>query len=140
LDDYNETDSPNFSCEVCVLHIIRNAVLVFLLALVISFGAPVGSSGSDGSIAFAQGRRDPFNDRHQPTRQEIEIQKAQAKAQKKEKYDSLKKDTDQLLALATELKASVDKTTEDTLSLDVIKKTEEVEKLAKQVREKMRGY
>ena len=91
-------------------------------------------------MAFAQGRRDPFNDRHPPTPQEIAVQKSQAKAQKKEKYQSLKKDTDQLLALATELKQSVDKTTEDTLSLDVIKKTEEVEKLAKQVREKMRGY
>lgn len=68
------------------------------------------------------------------------MEKAQQKARKKEQYESLKKDTDQLLVLATELKANVDKTTEDTLSLDVIKKTEEVEKLAKKVREEMKNY
>lgn len=68
------------------------------------------------------------------------MEKKRLKALKKEQYQSLKKDTDQLLVLATELKESVDKTTENTLSLDVIKKTEEVEKLAKKVREKMKGY
>jgi hypothetical protein len=68
------------------------------------------------------------------------MENSRKKAFKKEQYESLKKDTDQLLALATELKQDVDKTTENTLSVDVIKKTEEVEKLAKKVREKMRGY
>src|SRR3954470_592547 len=129
-----------FSCEVCMFHFSRNVVAVLLLLLVIISGAPAGLSGSHAALAFAQGRRDPFGDRRQPTQEEIKLQKAQAKAQKKERYDSLKKDTDQLLALATELKVDVDKTTEDTLSLDVIKKTEQVEKLAKQVREKMRAY
>ncbi len=59
--------------------------------------------------------------------------------QNKDRHASLKKDTDKLLELATELKQYVDKTNENTLSLDVIKKAEEVEKLAKKVREKMRG-
>lgn len=123
-----------------MFHFSRNAFALLLLSLVITSGAPAGLSGSYGALAFAQGRRDPFGDRRQPTQEEIKLQKAQAKAQKKERYDSLKKDTDQLLALATELKEDVDKTTEDTLSLDVIKKTEQVEKLAKQVRDKMRAY
>jgi hypothetical protein len=123
-----------------VFHIIRGAFFVLLLLMVIASGAPAGLSGGDASLAFAQGRRDPFGDRHPPTPEEIKLQKAQAKAQKKEKYEALRKETDQLLALATELKEDVDKTTEDTLSLDVIRKTEQVEKLAKQVREKMRGY
>lgn len=53
----------------------------------------------------------------------------------------IKKETDKLLQLATELKHSVDKSSENTLSLDVVKKAEEIEKLAKQVKEKMRtGY
>ena len=117
--------------------VIRNACSVLLLLMVITSAMPAGVSAS---LAFAQGQHDPFNDRHQPSPEEIKLHQAQAKAQKKEKYESLKKDTDQLLALATELKESVDKTTEETLSLDVIKKTEQVEKLAKQVREKMRGY
>jgi hypothetical protein len=61
------------------------------------------------------------------------------KNQNNARHESLKKDTDRLLELATELKQYVDKTNEHTLSLDVIKKAEEVEKLAKKVKEKMRG-
>jgi hypothetical protein len=52
----------------------------------------------------------------------------------------LKRDTDKLLKLATELKESVDKTNASTLSLDVLKKAEEIEKLAHSVKDKMRGY
>lgn len=44
----------------------------------------------------------------------------------------------QLLAMALALKAEVDKTTKDTLSLNVIKKADEIEKLAKSVKEKMK--
>jgi len=68
-------------------------------------------------------------------------------AQKKElarkinlqRQDELKKDTEKLLQLATELKQSVDKTDANTLSLEVIKKAEQIEKLAKSVKEKMKG-
>jgi hypothetical protein len=51
----------------------------------------------------------------------------------------LKQETDQLLQLAQQLKASVDKTNRDVLSIEVIKKTKEIEKLAKQIREKMQN-
>jgi hypothetical protein len=37
------------------------------------------------------------------------------------------------------LKQSVDKSDENVLSLDVIKKAEEIEKLARSVKEKMKG-
>jgi hypothetical protein len=40
--------------------------------------------------------------------------------------------------MAIALKAEVDKTTKDTLSLGVIRKADEIEKLAKTVREKMK--
>ncbi len=52
----------------------------------------------------------------------------------------LKRDTEKLLKLATELKESVDKTNESTLSVDVVKKAEEIEKLAHSVKDKMKGY
>jgi proline dehydrogenase len=48
-------------------------------------------------------------------------------------------DTDKLLALATELKADVDKTNKDVLSVDVVKKAEEIEKLAKSVKDRMKS-
>ena len=40
--------------------------------------------------------------------------------------------------MATDLKAEVDKTTKDTLSLSVIRKADEIEKLAHSVKEKMK--
>ena len=43
-----------------------------------------------------------------------------------------------LLKLATDLKAEVDKTTKDTLSLNVIRKADQIEKLAHNVKEKMK--
>ena len=47
-------------------------------------------------------------------------------------------DTAQLLELAQELNAAVSKSNKDTLSLSVVKKAEEIEKLAKSIKQKMR--
>jgi hypothetical protein len=47
-------------------------------------------------------------------------------------------DSAKLLTLAMALKAEVDKTNKDTLSLDVIRKADEIEKLAHNVRDKMK--
>ncbi|HXZ26662.1 MAG TPA: hypothetical protein VEG08_01555 [Terriglobales bacterium] len=68
-----------------------------------------------------------------------DMQREMAKQRNKERQESLKKDTDRLFQLATELKQSVDKSNENVMSIDVIRKAEEIEKLAKQVKEKMKG-
>ena len=47
-------------------------------------------------------------------------------------------DTAELLKLANELKAEMDKSTKDELSLAVIKKADQVEKLAHKVRDEMK--
>ena len=51
----------------------------------------------------------------------------------------LKRDTEKLLKLSTELKEYVDKSNENVLSVDVIKRAEEIEKLAHSVKMKMKG-
>ena len=48
-------------------------------------------------------------------------------------------DTAELLTLANELKAELDKSNKDTLSLSVIKKAAQVEKLAHKVRDEMKA-
>ena len=63
----------------------------------------------------------------------------QAKLQNNDRQKRLVADTDKLLSLATDLKAQVDKSTKDTLSVDVIKKADEIEKLAHSVKERMKG-
>lgn len=62
-----------------------------------------------------------------------------AKKANHERQVALQRDTTRLLELATQLKENVDKSTENTLSMDVIKKAEEIEKLAHSVKEKMKG-
>ena len=68
-----------------------------------------------------------------------DMQKNMEKKANEQRQAELKKDTDKLLKLSTELKQYVDKSNENILSLDVIKKAEEIEKLAHSVKTKMRG-
>ncbi len=67
------------------------------------------------------------------------LEREMAKKANQERQAALKRDTDKLLKLATELKESVDKTNESVLSLEVVKKAEEIEKLAHSVKEKMKA-
>ncbi len=61
------------------------------------------------------------------------------RAQATDRQKRIVSDTDRLYALATELKEQVGKSNKDTLSLDVIKKADEIEKLAHSVKEHMKG-
>ena len=115
---------------------MRNRFSLCLLAFILLTGSswPQGrdSPGIDGQDPQF-GREKPKD----PLEEKMEHQRE--KALNKDRQTNLQKDTDRLLKLATELKESVDKSNEHTLSLDVIKKAEEIEKLAKSVKEKMRG-
>ncbi|HEU5335455.1 MAG TPA: hypothetical protein VFU27_05805 [Terriglobales bacterium] len=51
----------------------------------------------------------------------------------------LEKDTERLGQLVTELRQELDKTPAGTLSMSAVKKSKEVEKLAKRVRKEMEG-
>jgi len=69
----------------------------------------------------------------------IRMERDMAKKANQARQADLKRDTEKLLKLASELKESVDKTNEGTLSVDVVKKAEEIEKLAHSVKDKMKG-
>jgi hypothetical protein len=62
-----------------------------------------------------------------------------AKKANEERQKALKSDTDKLVKLAAELKDYVDKSNANVLSVDVIKKADQIEKLAHSVKEKMKG-
>jgi len=55
-----------------------------------------------------------------------------------ERKKQIAEDSAKLLKLANDLKTEVDKTTKDTLSLNVIRKADEIERLAHSVKEKMK--
>jgi transaldolase len=80
----------------------------------------------------------PPDDRGDQERAKIE--KEMAKKVNHERQIRLQRDTDNLLKLANELKQDVDKSDENTLSLEVVKKAEEIEKLAHSVKEKMKAH
>ena len=67
-----------------------------------------------------------------------EMQDRMAREANKKRQQDIRNDTDKLFQLATELKAAVDKSNENLLSLEVVRKAEDVEKLAKKVKEKMK--
>ena len=67
-----------------------------------------------------------------------EMQDRMLRAANKKRQEDIREETEKLFQLATELKAAVDKSNENMLSLDVVRKAEEVEKLAKKVRDKMK--
>lgn len=68
-----------------------------------------------------------------------DIRKSMEKKANQQRQAELKRDTERLVKLSTELKQYVDKTNENILSVDVIKKADEIEKLARSVKTKMRG-
>jgi hypothetical protein len=55
------------------------------------------------------------------------------------KREELRADTEKLYQLTQELKAEVAKSNKDTLSVSVIKKAQEIEKLAKSIKERSRN-
>ena len=123
---------------------------VFSVMLLILFCGPAPSAGQQSSPAknapVAQASApDPQPQLGRPPQEEVDplhqdLEKRRKKELNKARFTELKRDTDRLLQLATELKTHVDKADENMLSLDVLKKTEQIEKLAKSVRDKMKGY
>ena len=69
-----------------------------------------------------------------PARLEKDMEKRRNLA----RQEQIKRDSDKLLQLATELKSYVDRSNENVLSMEVVKKAEEIEKYAHSVKEKMK--
>ena len=104
----------------------------FILALVTAFScvaqdgnpSPGGNAQPTAQVA-AQGK---------PALQQSKQPPSAAADPKKQLSDQ----SAQLLAMAIALKSEVDKTNKDTLSVAVIRKADEIEKLAQSVKEKMK--
>jgi hypothetical protein len=61
------------------------------------------------------------------------------KAANDDRHKKLVTDVDRLISLSNELKTDVDKTNKDELSLDVIRKAQEIERLAHDVQGRMKN-
>ena len=81
----------------------------------------------------------PADNSDQTPQMQKDAQKEMEKKANLQRQADLKRDTDRLLKLSNELKDYVDKSNENVLSLDVVKKAEEIEKLAHNVKLRMKG-
>lgn len=69
----------------------------------------------------------------------VKMDEERMKAMNDDRHKKLSADVDRLVALTGELKTDVDKTTKDELSVEVIKKAQEIEKLAHDVQSRMKN-
>ncbi|HYL91891.1 MAG TPA: hypothetical protein VEW69_01910 [Alphaproteobacteria bacterium] len=81
-------------------------------------------------------QRMPVQEEKSQAERDLEVRRARELNLQRQK--DLRDDTQKLFQLATELKEAVDKSNENVLSLEVVRKAEEVEKLAHKVKEKMK--
>jgi hypothetical protein len=105
-------------------------------------GVPGASAPSSDTRVNSRGQTIPPPITASPVDQEAidpRLQHEQAKMRNVDRQNQLVADTQKLLQLANELQTDVQKSNKDTLSLDVIRKADEIEKLAKSVRDKMKG-
>ena len=122
--------------EVIVI-VARGPALLLLLALMIALtpGIPaqqVTSPPQAAQLPHAPGESDDDEAGRR-------LQHDQQKKANQERFQKLKEDTEKLVVLSNQLKEYVGKANENTLSLDVVKKAEEIERLAKSVKDKMRA-
>jgi hypothetical protein len=67
------------------------------------------------------------------------MEEQQARSRNSERQKRLVADTDRLLALVADLKHQIEQADKDGQPMDVTKKAEEIERLAKSVKERMKG-
>jgi hypothetical protein len=70
---------------------------------------------------------------------DVRAERQLEKERQKQRWQDIKKRSEQLLEVATELKQYVDKSGENVMSIEVIKKAEQMEKLSKDLQRKMKG-
>ena len=121
----------------------RMAVWAAAGGLMLAMGGAGRGAQGGGSGAGAQAQQTvvvpgvvPVAPRDERT---VSMEEEQAKMRNIERQKRLVEDTAKLLELANELKAEVDKSDKNTLSLDVVRKADEIEKLAHSGKERMKG-
>lgn len=119
---------------------IRGAAGVAVMATLIAVAQPPQQSPTPNpDLPYLRPEANRLPDKNDQMKLNTDqAKKAHFEAANAERKKQIADDTAKLLELATELKSEVDKTSKDTLSINVIRKAESIEKLAKGVKEKMK--
>jgi hypothetical protein len=115
------------------------AVMVAMFLMVAGVGVSHAQFGAQQTVPHTPNVPPGMDKNGDDTTPPASVLERQELARQTDRQKRLISDTDKLLELATQLKADVNKTNKDTLSIEVIKKAEEIEKLAHSVKERMKG-
>ena len=115
---------------------IPKSVHLFIIALCVLYFSAAMVRAQSLPPQYPGMAPEPGHEQHDEVDKQME--KTRLKKANQQRQEQIKVDTDKLLQLSTELKQYVDKTNENILSLDVIKKADQIEKLAHAIKEKMK--
>jgi hypothetical protein len=110
--------------------------------------APIAPNGGNPGVGRSSSGFPALSENANPHPDGVRILEDSMKSQEDQKkiaeqnlarQKEMSADTAKLLQLATELKEEMDKSSKDTLSMNVVRKAEQIEKLAHTVREKMKA-
>jgi hypothetical protein len=122
-------------------HRRKGIFAAFLAMAVLAGAAPPGVQGPAGNTdrpyLLPEANRLPDVNDQMKMREQLAKQQ-NFEAANAERRKQIADDSARLLKLANDLKAEVDKTTKDMLSLTVIRKADEIERLAHNMKEKMK--
>jgi hypothetical protein len=117
---------------------LRFAAAVFATAAFLSMAQEPPPGSPERPLLMPEANRLPDKNDQMKMQQQQQGKQASFAAANVERRRQIADDSAKILELATELKKEVDKTDKDTLSVNVIRKAEMIEKLAKGVKEKMK--
>ncbi len=106
------------------------------MVLALSVGEGLAVSGTGGLLSGVLAAQTPFP----PAKEPEPLSKTEPRVVLKANQKDLKRDVERLAELAEELKKEVEKTdSTEILSLQLVRKAEEIEKLAKHIKSLARG-
>jgi len=141
LQKRRERPSHVFSVAAALVpwKLVRLPAVVILVLAAVALAAPAQHSGPDNPPGGINRGLDNSRDGNGPGISP-QIQEQQAERRNSDRQKQLVADTEKLFQLAQQLRDEVGKSNKEQLSIPVIKKSEEIEKLAKSVKERMRGF
>jgi HPt (histidine-containing phosphotransfer) domain-containing protein len=121
----------------------RTARLCIIVLTAAAFPAFAALGQESSHVAVPQPQTNlpssgPFENPNPHDTDQVRMMKDMSRQRNVLRQKQIVEDTDQLLDLAKQLKDAVDKSSKDELSLSVVNTAAEIEKLAKNVKDKMR--
>lgn len=115
-------------------------IFLLLVVFVISAGTvnSIWGQSDEGVPRLPDKIRNSPSTSNVPVVDNDQVQQEQAAAAARMRQDQIKRDSEKLFQLSAELKDQIDKANGQILSVDAIKRADEIEKLAKSLKGKMK--